>query len=84
MTVPRQLALDFSGAHPLSQVLERKRVIRAKRDASLRQAATVEAEMAAKDAEMTAKKAAIREALKALVGEERFREIMGRYGNAGA
>lgn len=33
-----QLALDFSGARPLSQVLEQTRVIRAKRDASLHDA----------------------------------------------
>jgi hypothetical protein len=70
--VAEQLTLDFSGARPLSEVLEQRRIVRAQRDASLRQAATT-------DAAMAAKPAAVRESLRALVGEESFRGIMDRY-----
>jgi hypothetical protein len=67
------------GARPLSDVLEQTRTIRAQRAASVRQAAIDDAEKATGDAEKAAKTAAIRASLRALVGEERFREIMERY-----
>jgi hypothetical protein len=74
-----QLTLDFSGARPLSQVLEQRRTTRTQRDASLHQAASADAEKAAKAAHAAAKTSAIRRSLRALVGEESFNEIMERY-----
>lgn len=66
-----QLAFDFSGTRPLSEVLDQTRVIREQRAASLREADPAEIT----DAEMAAKKEAVRVALMATLGEEIFKKI---------